>query len=421
MKKSVLTLTVLLAALAGCAQNVLTLDTCYTRAKQQYPLIRQKNLIEQTKDYNLDNISKGYLPQVTFSGQVTYQSAVTSIPSINMPNFQLDIPTPSQTQFNVHGEVVQTIYDGGAAKQQKELYATGAAAQEQNIEVQLYALHDRVNQLFFGILLIDRQLEQNKLVQQDIQNSIDRVSAAVKAGSVLSSNVTELEAELLKQKQNEITLKSARKSYLDVLSLFINQPLDQNTVLQTPALPSPVAEIHRPELTFFDMQRNSNSVQTLLLKATRRPKISFFFQGGYALPGLNAFEPDPQLYYITGLRLNWSLSSFYYYKNQVQLLNVDRQALDIQQEVFILNTRISMKQQNAEAEKLQQLIALDEQIIAKRTEVKNAAKAQLDNGSSTVHDYLNQLNAEDLAKQSLLLHQVQLLMAQFNYNYVSGN
>jgi hypothetical protein len=71
--------------------------------------------------------------------------------------------------------------------------------------------------------------------------------------------------------------------------------------------------------------------------------------------------------------------------------------------------------------KLQQLISTDKEIIAKRTAVKNAAKAQVDNGVITMHEYLNQLDAEDQAKQSLLLHQVQLLMDEYNYQNISGN
>ena len=82
---------------------------------------------------------------------------------------------------------------------------------------------------------------------------------------------------------------------------------------------------------------------------------------------------------------------------------------------------LNLKQQNAELSKLQELIASDSEIIQLRESIKNTAKSQLDFGTVTSNDYITYLNAEDQAKQGLLLHQIQLLMAQYNYQTTSGN
>lgn len=139
------------------------------------------------------------------------------------------------------------------------------------------------------------------------------------------------------------------------------------------------------------------------------------------MPGLNGFDVNPAGYYITGFRLSWSLGGFYTLKNQRQLLNIDRQGIDIQKEDFIFNTHINMKQQGATMIELEQMINKDNDIIAKRSAVKDAAKAQMDNGTLTVHDYIADLDAEDAAKQNLILHKVQLLMDEYNYQNTSGN
>jgi outer membrane protein TolC len=422
MKKPILIGAILISVFAE-GQKLLTLDTCYARARQQYPLIKQKGLIDKTKDFNVSNAAKGYLPQVNFNGQATYQSAVTSISLTGLPPAfkNLSFPTPSKDQFNLHGEVDQTIYDGGMIKQQKQSAGAGADIQEQNIEVQLYALKDRINQIFFGALLIAEQLKQNALLQKDLQSNIDNMQAGVNSGTALSSNLDQLQAELLQQQQNEVELKSSRKAYIDMLGLFINQPLDDNAELQTPVSKIVSDSIHRPELSFYDFQKKNDDVQEKILDASNRPKFLYFFQGGYALPGLNGFDVNPEWYYITGFRLSWSLGGLYTIKNQKQLLDIDKQGIDVQKDDFIFNTRIALKQQSADMIKLQQLINTDKEIIAKRTSVKNAAKAQVDNGVITVHEYINQLDAEDQAKQSLLLHQVQLLMDEYNYQNTSGN
>ena len=423
MKKLFVIGAVTLIGFFADGQTTLTIDTCYARARQQYPLIRQKGLIDKTKDFNVSNASKGYLPQVSFNGQVTYQSAVTTINLGSLPKSLsgLSFPTPPLDQFNVHGEVDQTIYDGGIIKQQKESQATSADIQNQNIEVQLYALKDRINQIFFGALLINEQLNQTALTQKDIQSSIDKMQAAVNSGTALKSNLDELQAELMQQQQNEVSLRANRKAYLDMLSLFINRPLDDNTILETPRTIAVSDSIHRPELSFYDFQKKTDDVQEKILSSSNRPKLLGFFQGGYALPGLNGFDVNPEWYYITGIRLSWSLGGFYTLKNQRQLLDIDRQTIDIQKDDFIFNTHISLKQQSADMVKLQQLIRKDNDIITMRTAVKNAAKAQVDNGVITVHEYINQLDAEDQAKQNLLLHQVQLLMDEYDYQNTSGN
>ena len=404
------------------AQTSLNLDSCYAQAKAYYPLIKEEGLIEKTKDYTISNAAKGYLPQVNFSGQATYQSAVTTIPiDFHIPGVNFSIPTVSQSQFNLHGEVDQTIYDGGMIKQQKSAQTANANVQEQNIEVQLYQLKNRINQLFFGTLLIDAQIKQNDLTQKDLQNSINKVQAGVTAGSVLASSLDELQAELYQLQQNEIGLKTSRKAYMDMLSLFINRPLDENTSLQTPINTTVSDSIHRPELSFYDFQKKSDDVQEKILNASNRPKFLFFFQGGYALPGLNGFDINPALYYVTGVRLSWNLGGLYTLKNQRQLLAIDRQSIDVQKENFLFNTRIDLKQQSADILKLQEMIVKDKDIISKRTAVKDAAKAQFDNGIVTVHDYISELDAEEAAKQNLLLHQVQLLMDEYNYQNTSGN
>ncbi|HTA82056.1 MAG TPA: TolC family protein [Bacteroidia bacterium] len=423
MKKLLLIGTILGATVLVNAQTTLTLDTCYARARQQYPLIKQKGLIEKTKEFSVANAAKGYLPQVNFNGQATYQSAVTSITISGLPPaFKgLSFPTPTKDQFNMHGEVDQTIYDGGTIKQQKQSQEVNAGIQDQNIEVQLYALKDRINQIFFGALLIDEQLKQNEVTQKDLQNSIDQMQAAVNNGTALNSSLEELQAELYQQQQNSIGLTASRKAYVDMLAIFINEQLDENTVFATPRNLAVSDSIHRPELSFYDFQKKNDDVQDKLLNAGNRPKFSAFFQGGYALPGLNGFDVNPAWYYITGVRLTWSLGGFYTLKNQRQLLEIDRQSLDVQKDDFIFNTRINLRQESADMIKLQQMINKDNDIISKRTAVKDASKAQMDNGVITVHDYISQLDAEDAAKQNLLLHQVQLLMDQYNYQNTSGN
>ncbi|MGZ6523219.1 MAG: TolC family protein, partial [Bacteroidia bacterium] len=143
--------------------------------------------------------------------------------------------------------------------------------------------------------------------------------------------------------------------------------------------------------------------------------------GGYALPGLNGFDVNPATYYIGGIKFNWSLGGYYTLKNQKQLLALDKQSIDVQKDIFLFNTNLTLHQQSADVIKLQQMLDKDTEIVNKLTEVKNSAKAQMENGTLTTHDFISELDAEDQASQKMLLHRIQLLMNQYNYQNTSGN
>jgi hypothetical protein len=214
---------------------------------------------------------------------------------------------------------------------------------------------------------------------------------------------------------------STKKAYLDMLALFVNRPLDENTVLEKPAEPGLSQTVSRPELLSYEYQKKTFDLQDKLLSTQLRPHFGLFAQGGYGRPGLNPLSNDFQWYYIGGLKLSWNLGSLYTLKNQRRLLAINRENLDIQKETFLFNTTITQKQQNADIDKYAQLLKTDDAIIALRASVKNAASAQLENGVLSAHDYLTQVNAEDQARQNLILHQVQLLQEQYSYQNTIGN
>jgi len=396
----------------------LSIGEVYQLAEQNYPLIKERDLITKTKDYSVSNAARGYLPTLNINGQATYQSAVTSIP-FNVPGIK--IPAYSKDQYNIHGEVDQVIYDGGTIKNQKQTARANEVVQQQNLEVELYALYDRLNQLFLGAMLVDEQLKQNELLKKDVQNGIDKAKAQLANGTAYRSSVDELQAQLLTTDQARVELNATRKAYLDMLGVFINKQLDENTVLEKPDAPVITDEVSRPELLYYDYQKQLYDLQEQMLKNQLLPKLNFYAQGGYARPGLDFLSNDFSWYYIGGLRLSWNLGSLYTLKNQRNILDLDRTTLDVQKETFMFNTRITQKQQNADVEKFIALLKKDDDIIALRESVKTASAAQLENGVLSAHDFITEVNAADEAHQTRILHEVQLLQAQFSYQNTMGN
>ena len=147
MKRTILSFSFLVAATLLPAQ--LTLEACQRQAQANYPLVRQYGLIEKAREYDLSNAGKGYLPQFSLSGKATYQSDVTELP-VEVPD--VNVKGLPKDQYQVMLEVQQTLWDGGDIRSRKRLTRAASEVEQEKQNVDMYALNDRINQLFFGIL-----------------------------------------------------------------------------------------------------------------------------------------------------------------------------------------------------------------------------------------------------------------------------
>ncbi len=404
--------------------TILSIDSCYVKARQNFPMVKQFGLIEKTKNFSLDNVSKGYLPQINVAGHATYQSDVTQ-PTLtstlpgggSAPLFE----TISKDQYKIYGEVIQPITDLFTLGNQKDLVEKNAEIERQKLEVELYRLRERIDQVFFGMLLIDQQIAQAELMKKDIHAGIDKTKAVIVNGTGLKSNLYLLQAEMLKADQRTIELKAARKSFADVLSLFIAEPVNENSVIEKPAMPQFSSNISRPELEMYQIQKQLFDIQGNIVNTRNLPRFSLFLQSGVGRPALNMLSNDFDFYYMGGLRLNWSLSSFYTSHKEKQILGLNQSAMDLQKETFLFNTNLTVKQQFNDVAKIESLIQTDSEIIELRESIKTTAQSQLENGIISANDYVTFVNAEDQARQSLLLHQIQLLMVLYNNRTTTGN
>lgn len=419
MKRLLVIFSFLVSLQVASAQtsNVVSIEDCYKLAKQNYPLIKRQDLIKKSKEYSIANVSTAFLPQFTVNGQATYQSDVTEIP-VKLTN--TNIPSLSKDQYKIYAEVNQTIFDGGVNKWQKNSIEANAGIEQQQLEVELYKLNERINQLFFGILLAKEQLAQTEMLKKDIQLGLDKVKAAIANGTALKSSGDAMEAELLKTEQKAIELRSIARAYITMLGYFINKPMDENAVFEKPASPVASQQINRPELILYEKEKRALDVQDQLVKAKNLPKTGLFLQGGMGKPALNMLSNDVDAYYIGGIRLSWSLSGLYTSKKEKALINIKRNNSDLQKETFLFNTELTLKKQNADIAKLENLIKSDDEIITLRTRIKNTALAQLEYGVINSNDYLREVNAEDQAKQNRLLHETQLLMARYDQQITTG-
>lgn len=408
----------LLIPVATFSQSI-TLDSVQSLARKNYPSIRQKELLKKTASLNVSNLNKNFLPQLSVNGQASYQSDVTSIEA-TLPG-GMRIEPPSKDQYKITADISQLIYDGGVTKQQKAIAGMNAVVEDQQVEVELYKVKEKVDDIFLGILYTDELIRQTSLVEKDLQTGLRKVDAQIQNGVAFRSSANILKAELLKIGQRKIELQASRMSLIETLALFTGEKMDESSVFERPYVASePGNEITRPEVKLYNDQVTLLGNQNKLIKSRNMPRTSLFFQGGYGRPPLNFLKNEFAPFYITGVRVSWPLNGLYSAKNDRQLVTINQEIVDSKRETFLLNTNAQLVSQRNEIGKLSKLIQSDNEIIELRRSVTEAAKAQLENGVMTANDYLVEVNAEDQARQTLIGHELQLLQARIVYNTIKG-
>ena len=421
MRKGIM-LFLMMVALSAQAQ--LTLEQCYELARQNYPAIKQYALVEQSRDFTLQNAAKGWLPQVSVNGRASYQSTVTQLP-IDVSQFGIDYKGLSKDQYDAHMMVNQPIYDGGVITANKNILKAQTDVQTAQLDVTMYSIRERVNQLFFSVLLIDEQLVQNQLLQDDLKLGLNTVSAMMKGGIANQTDVDNVKVEQIKARQQEHSLRTARQTYLTMLGSFINLSLDANTQLEKPADTGFKSQgsdpNNRPELAMYDSQNRLLDARLKALDASLMPKVGAFLQGGVGNPGLNMLKNGWDPYYRIGATISWNIGSFYTRKNDQQLIANERQQITANRETFLFNNRLQQQQTNGQIENLRQQVSEDEEIIQLREGIRNKSEKRVQNGIETVNEMLRDINAVGEARQQKAIHEVQLLQKIYELKTINNN
>lgn len=412
------------------AYGQLTIEACQEMAKNNYPQVKRYGLIEQSEAYNLSNAHKGYLPKFSLSARVTYQSDVTEIPPIfgdvigQITGQAVNISSIPKDQYQIVAELNQTLWDGGIIRSQKENIKAAGVVEKQQLEVELYTLKDRVNQLFFGMLVINELLEKNDLFQKELQTNYERVLAYIANGVANQSDADAIKVEQLKTNQHRAELIATQNSYKEMLSAIIGDSTGLVDSLAKPSdqLPSEIEVLNsRPELKLFQAQENYFSSQKELIKTANLPKIGLFGQGGYGNPGLDMFKAGFTPFFIGGVRFNWNFGGYYTKDNNLKILEINKQNVEVQKETFLYNTNLKTLQLKNEIMKIKEQIQSDDEIILLRKRIKESAIVKVNNGTLTVTDLVREISAENAAILDKSLHDINLLLAIYNLKNTTNN
>ncbi|MBQ7690270.1 MAG: TolC family protein [Muribaculaceae bacterium] len=457
--KPILGLMMSLASVAAGGET-LTLEAAQQRAQDNYPLVKRYSLIQQTADFTVNNLAKGWLPQIAVGVQVTMQNRSSKtgddIYSVIDPNeikvsgyiglanggsmpipedadfstVEVELPPPDvkgvgKLQYRAGVEVNQMIWEGGVIKGQQQVSRLQGQVQSAQTDVDLYSLHERVADLYFGILLIDERVRLVDDMLTLLDNSEQKLTTLQEKGLATGGDVAAVKAERLKTQQQRTQLTNTRRNFERVLDIFVgNDERTPLTLVRPPEL-LPSAQTLRPELRLLDSQLALTDAQERLLRSTLMPRVSAFAQGYYGYPGFDLMHDmmhrSPSFNGMVGLRVNWTIGSLYTYRNDRARLALQRNEIDTQRETFLFNTRLQSAQETEAVAGYRRLLGDDDQIIDLRVTVRKAAESKLNHGIIDVNNLLQEISKENQARIARSQHQLEMLQHMYKDKIIHNN
>lgn len=420
MKKYIFA-TIAVCCISNNAHADVSLQQCIEGAEANYPLIKKYELLSSSENIALSDINKSWLPHIGLYAQGTVQNVVPSFPSA-LSNMMHQMGTQmkglGKLQYKIGADINQTIWDGGASKSKREITRNQTAVNRAALDVEMYGIRERVQSIYFGILLIESQIQQSESALNVYDANLIRLRSMLTNGVAMQSDVDMVEAQSLVLKQQIITAKSAVKSYRQMLSIFTDMNIeDEKLIVPSSDIPFNLTS-HRPELSLMDSRRALNDAQRGMVDASLKPKIGMFAQSYYGYPGIDYFKAmmgrDLSFNILAGIKVSWDIDPFYTKKNYIRKIEIANQEIDSERETFLFNSKMQSASQLENIQGIESEMKDDARIVELRTNVRNAAESQLRNGIIDATALTTKINDETQAKLTAAYHKIQRLQAIYN-------
>lgn len=395
-----------------------TIDECIRMAKKNYPQYRQHELTDLEEGYNQRNNSLKWAPQLSVNAKASYQSEVVEMP-FEIPGYDFDI---SHYQYGVTADLNQMIWDGGVTKNNRRVVSANAEVKHRQLDVTLYNLNERVENLFLSVLLLDKQMKQNKIQLESLLRKQKEIEACMESGVAYKSDLDMVKVNILSCRQQETELDNNRLAYVKMLGKLVGKDLMNESFVEPDVdITELPMEIRRPELSLYDAQLFQNEIQGKELKTRISPKFNISFQTGFGHPGLNMLGNEFQPYYLAGIKMQWDIGNLYSLRNDKRKVELQKKSIQSERETFILNTSMEMTEQLSVIDKIRKTLVMDDEIISMRERIRAAGEEQYAGGVIKMIDLMEMMDDEYNARLNKAVHEVQLMMAIRKYNNIMGN
>ena len=411
------------------AQDTLRLPALQRAAVERDPRAAQYELLARQADLRLRNLSSERLPQLSATGEATYQSEVTRIP-IALPG--AEVPEPPKERLEVALLADWLIYDGGAIGAQRDVERAQLTAARARLAAELEPVRAEVNEAFFAALSLQEHARETSALIADLEARLDEVRVGVGAGTALPGDTAAVLAELLSAVERRHALESDRAAALETLALLVGRDIPHEATLVVPSLQAEVASMRelaradsgalRAHAQFgaFAAQREQLARQADALRARNRPQASAFGRAAYGSPGYEQFTDELHDYWMGGVRVRWTPFDWGRTAREREAIDVQREIVETQASAFAEQLLRESEQPLATMDRLRATLQVDERIIALREQVVRQTRAQLDEGAITAAVHVDALTDLEQARVARALHRVQVAQAEAAYLTMLG-
>jgi len=401
------------------AQNSISLNDLYEKISVDYPSAKKQEIEAKIATLNEQIAGANLYPELIISGRASYQSEVTEFQA-----GAISPPAISKDQYNISLGLNQVLFDGGRTRSLSELAKISGEISQANLEVEIWNVRRQLDEVYFNTILLQKQLETTNVLLKDLNEQLELVRSRVKNGVLLPGNEYVMQAEILKLKQRKIQINEAIKAGYQVINYITGIEISEQTTLELPEeeglVNLEIEEIQRPELMMFDAQKKMLGVQDKINSAQKLPQISAFANTAYGRPGYNVFDDDLHVYWMIGLKANWSFKSFRNSDKKSSIVELEQQNVSASEDAFSRQVQSSLAKVRGQISAIEEQIVLDNQVVELRRKVAEEKKNELQQGVITSTEYITELNALSKSQLNLNLHQIQLLQAKNEYKSIKG-
>ena len=402
MKKVFLTLIIITLSIFNI-KSQLTLERCQEQARENYPALKKYGLLEKSLEIDLSDINKSWLPSISFYGQGTIQNITPSFPKALedvLAQMGQEIKGLGNLQYKIGVDLSQPLWDGGASKAKRDLAKSQDEMQKASLDVELYSLRQKVENIFFAILLTGEQINQSRLTLELLNANLSLLESMYKNGTAMRSDLDMVKAQALTLKQTITQAESSEISYRKLLGIYVGEDvLNETLVTPTASIPASLNSA-RPELQLFESRLLTSESSRNLINASLMPKIGLFAQAYYGYPGFDYFKSmmnrDLSFNILAGVKASWNLDSFFTKKNRLNKIDLDISNIEIEREIFLFNSNLQTEKDLEAIEGLKKVMEDDEEIIELRQNVRKAAESQLRNGIIDATALLSKITDENI-------------------------
>ncbi len=403
----------------------LTIEQCVEKARDNYPMVKKYDLLASTLDIDLSDINKGWLPRIGVYGQVTAQNVVPSFPeSLSGVLQQMGQPMKGlgKLRYKAGVDVSQTIWDGGVSHAQRELRRAGTAAEQSALDVEMYAVRQRVENLYFAILLTEEQIAQNRNTMTLLDATLEKLKAMLRNGTAMQGDVDMIEAQKLTVMQGIAQAESALSGYRTVLGMFMGESLQGVELIRPDSVMPSELQSDRPEIRLFDTRIVAADASRRLADTALVPKVGLFAQAYYGYPGFDYFKSminrDLSFNIMAGVKVSWNIDSFYTKRNVSRRNRLDIAGIMAEKEIFLFNSDMQVASQLEKIKGIRDVMKDDSRIMVLRANVRKYAESQLQNGIIDTTALLTKITDENQAALTARYHEIQLVQEIYNLKYI---